>query len=146
MDPTRLVPDGTELAVAGYVDGWNALLVADTLGQNGRVLAKGLGYLSTPKWSPQGSRIAFVGRVGNSSDNELWTVGRDGTNLRQVTTDGAVGGIAWSPSGHEIIYIRYQSLDLTCTGGVYANGTLWRLDPLTGERHQLTSNTEVECP
>ena len=122
-------------------------MVTDTLGQNIRTIAKGFGYLSSPQWSPKGSKIAFVGRVGNSSDMELWTVDPDGTNLKQITTDGAGGGgIAWSPSGHDIVYVRYQWFDQTCSGGVYANGTLWRVNPLTGDRHQLTSNTGVQCP
>jgi len=56
------------------------------------------------------------------------------------------GGIAWSPSGHDIVYVRYQWFDQTCSGGVYANGTLWRVNPLTGDRRQLTSNTGGAVP
>jgi Tol biopolymer transport system component len=55
-------------------------------------------------WSPDGNRIAFT--YGN-----VFVVGADGRNLRQVTHDSRVNrDVAWSPDGLHITYLR-QLLD-----------------------------------
>jgi len=54
-----------------------------------------------PAWSPDGSRIAFVRAGYNTSLGQLFTMARDGTDLRPVS-DALVSatypaGIAWNP-------------------------------------------------
>jgi serine/threonine protein kinase len=56
--------------------------------------------------SPDGSRIAFVKEY-----RELWLMGADGDEPREILAgDGTKlpGGIAWSPNGQRLAYIRSQ--------------------------------------
>jgi TolB protein len=61
-----------------------------------------------PAWSPNGSRIAFVGVQG--SNYKVWTIGSDGTDARQVTTDAAGFDTqpTFSPDGQQIAFVRYN--------------------------------------
>ncbi len=63
------------------------------------VSSEAVNYLN-PKWSPDGSTIAF------SSDNHdgIWLVNADGSNMRLLSTDSGIGfGYAWSPGGDFIL-------------------------------------------
>jgi TolB protein len=60
-----------------------------------------------PAWSPDGSRIAFIGRVGARGRNtfEICIINADGTNLVQLTdNDRFEGTMTWSPDGHKVIF------------------------------------------
>jgi Tol biopolymer transport system component len=57
-----------------------------------------------PRWSPDGTTIAFHSdRTGRF---EIWTIQADGSGLTQVThtADGAATGPVWSPQGTRIAY------------------------------------------
>ena len=57
-----------------------------------------------PSISPDGRTIAF--ESFRSGFSELWTMNADGTNLRQLTFNGAPEdrGSSWSPDGSQIVY------------------------------------------
>lgn len=58
--------------------------------------AKVLSYF--PRWSPDGSQIAFISE--QSGFNEIWLVRPDGEGLRRLTHAGMdFSDIAWSPDG-----------------------------------------------
>lgn len=139
-------PDGRALVFHGYVGQNDALLMADTLGNGATTIAQGFTYLASPAFSPDGRRVAFIARTG-SNDFQVWTVGTDGKGLAQITTDGAgAAGLAWTPSGHDIVYVHYRWSEYTCSGGSYPAGTIWRVDPGTRQEQQITFNTGVQCP
>jgi len=53
-----------------------------------------------PTWSPDGSRIAFMST--RSGAWQLWTIGRDGSDLRQMTDFAtSIYEAVWSPDGKE---------------------------------------------
>lgn len=63
-----------------------------------------------PAWAPDGSRIAFIARVGTRSTNaannfEICVMNADGTNQVQLT-DNAVfeGTMTWSPDARKVIF------------------------------------------
>jgi len=63
-------------------------------------------------WAPDGKHIAFTsaaatGATWTAQLNALWIVDPDGTNPKEVTTDGIVGGIAWSPASEWIASTRF---------------------------------------
>ncbi len=53
-----------------------------------------------PKWSPDGSRIAFTG----NNYRGIWVYDLSGKQIEQVTDEGAAGfGFSWSPDGSYIL-------------------------------------------
>lgn len=73
-------------------------------GTTERRLTSGGGH-ARPRWSPDGSRLAYL-RAGH-----LWTMKADGSGKRRLTTRPAAGA-SWSPDGR---WVAFASLG--CTGG-----------------------------
>jgi imidazolonepropionase-like amidohydrolase/Tol biopolymer transport system component len=66
-------------------------------------IAAGLAYEQQPRWSPDGSRIAFVSdRAGG--DN-IWTMAADGSDAKQLTKEDfrLLNQPSWSPDGRYIV-------------------------------------------
>lgn len=59
-------------------------------------------------WSPDGSKIAFIGVAPDASSPELWVVNADGNELRRIVLDPRPVGDqapAWSPDGSRIAFV-----------------------------------------
>jgi Tol biopolymer transport system component len=57
-----------------------------------------------PKWSPDGTLIAFSSRRGDD-DEQIYLIHPDGTGLRQLTHETTgIDHMAWSPDGRQIVY------------------------------------------
>ena len=68
------------------------------------------GRMTFPDFSPDGSRIAFSGRLPGASDDDVFSIGADGTGLVQLTLDpGADFCPAYSPDGSKIAFISSRS-------------------------------------
>jgi Tol biopolymer transport system component len=52
-----------------------------------------------PTWSPDGSKIAFWGRVNPGDPTQIWVINVDGSGLTGL---GVQGTPAWSPDGSKI--------------------------------------------
>jgi Tol biopolymer transport system component/DNA-binding winged helix-turn-helix (wHTH) protein len=78
-------PDGT-VAYASGRSGGSELWVTRPDGQSVRLTNLGGSYVHSPHWSPDGQRLVFVGVKGRRA--ELYTIARDGSQLRPITTDG----------------------------------------------------------
>jgi imidazolonepropionase-like amidohydrolase/Tol biopolymer transport system component len=65
-------------------------------------VSEGLPFESQPRFSPDGSRIAFTSDRGGG-DN-IWVMDRDGANRRQITRESfeLLNGPTWSPDGQYI--------------------------------------------
>jgi Tol biopolymer transport system component len=59
-------------------------------------------YSHTPRWSPDGSKIAYIGDPTGLGDIGLLLVDKDGSNERALCVDTCMGSPAWSPDGREI--------------------------------------------
>ena len=57
---------------------------------------------SEPAWSLDGSRIAYVHRVGANRD--VWVMDADGTHKKQLTEVGDVLSPTWHPDGQSITF------------------------------------------
>src|SRR5439155_14073331 len=70
---------------------------------------------TTPRWSPDGTRIAFVRAVekdGKRQPGQLYLLQMDGGEARVVTdvTSGAAGPV-WSPDGKQIAFTSSTSVE-----------------------------------
>jgi Tol biopolymer transport system component len=63
------------------------------------------GGYSRPRWSPDGTKLAYL------KGGQLWTMKADGTAKRRLTTRAAAGP-SWAPDGRSIAFAS-----LGCTGG-----------------------------
>ncbi len=93
--------------------------------------ASGVAVNYHPRFSPDGSRIAFVSdRAGQSN---LWVMDADGSNPRAVFTDPAVRVVepAWAPDGRSVV-VRRQALR-----GARGGSGIWLYDLESGEGREL---------
>jgi Tol biopolymer transport system component len=97
-------PDGKYLAFAAKRGPRDEIVIVDAARnkQVGRIQVK-LSGVTTPSWSPDGKQLVFTGYDGGISD--LFTVNRDGSDLRRLTSD-KFGDLhpVWSPDGKTIAF------------------------------------------
>lgn len=94
-----------------YVAEQNNLLAIRTMNADGsnamQVTPSALRY-SSPKWSPDGMRIAFTG--GNDGHSQIFVINGDGTDLRQITNDPTTASRpTWSPDGTKIAFVSQRA-------------------------------------
>ncbi|WP_419922742.1 cell wall-binding repeat-containing protein [Candidatus Poriferisodalis sp.] len=86
------------LESGGILSGSRSIVTMDAgTGRNQTALASGRFY--SPRWSPEGTRIAYV------KSDQLGVVDIDGTNARILTGGAHNAGLAWSPDGTQIAYV-----------------------------------------
>ena len=104
-------------------------------------LTRGAAWDSSPLWSPDGTRMAFIrccSSVWRRGASALMVMNADGTGLREVSRDlrGQVHDASWSPDGEFLLYsdvIRTPEWEYRASLRVTdADGNYTRL---TGYRH-----------
>jgi Tol biopolymer transport system component len=109
---------------SGNVEVW----VCDSDGLNSVQLTSFRGpEVSTPRWSPDGGRIAFDSDAEGEFD--IWVIGANGGKPQRMTTDPANdGNPSWSRDGHWIYF------DSARTG----EQQVWKIPASGGEAIQVT--------
>lgn len=76
-------------------------------GGEARRLTSGMAWDCMPRFSPDGTQIAFIS--DRSGSDNLWLIGVDGSNLRAVTseTDYSISSPAWTPDGEYLVVRRF---------------------------------------
>jgi Tol biopolymer transport system component len=96
-DVTR---DGTSLVM--IESGTEALYVSRADGSERRRLTLDTGHHRAPRWSPDGSRIAFYGDLGDGSLS-VWTIAADGSRLTRLSIPSDTAAYpVWSPDGRQV--------------------------------------------
>ncbi|WP_205478476.1 amidohydrolase family protein [Sphingomonas arenae] len=92
-------PDGTRVAFDMLGD----IYVMPIAGGTPTRIAEGLSYEQQPRWSPDGTRIAFVSDRGGG-DN-IWIMRADGSDKKQLTKEDfrLLNQPSWSPDGRYIV-------------------------------------------
>jgi Tol biopolymer transport system component len=125
----RLSPDGRRIAYeAGQFHG-DDIWLANADGSTPARLTRGPGRSQgSPSWSPDGSEIAFDSQA-EDGHADVWTIGVDGSRLRQITHDPADDVV---PSfSHDGRYIYFTS---NRTG----RNEIWRGPAVGGSDEQVT--------
>ncbi len=113
--------------VAGNPD----LFIVNADGSGIRNLTSDAGKESEPSFSPDGSRIAFEAIRGTDSQQQIYVMNSDGTDVTQLTfrEDGVAIFPSWSPDGTRIAFMR-------ATAQRYGPQRLWVMDA-DGSNQQL---------
>ena len=107
-------PDGSKIAFVRYALDVTAseLWIMNTDGSDQHLVYSNPGGFGAwyPSFSPDGSKIAF-GDEYAGGDADIYVINADGTNLQQLTSNGAFydEGPDWSPDGTKIIFDRSRN-------------------------------------
>jgi Tol biopolymer transport system component len=132
-------PDATQLAYDYTLNGSMDIAVMSLGGGEPRLVAGGSNDETMPRWSPDGSRIAFLSDDGTGM-NVYWVPPTGGARqkiaqthlqyLDRFTSIAALGSQPWSPDGRRLVFSRLEA-----TNGV----ALWTADIESGQEARLTS-------
>ena len=118
-------PDGRKIAAVLRSTTGDELVLHDTE-QGGRRILASQGTIEAPRWSPDGSLIAWSGgwRPEELGSGGVWVCPVDGGEPRRLTTEGAWP--VWEQDGELLLYGRYL-----------AGQGLWRVSLYGGEPEQV---------
>lgn len=110
-----------------------ALMISDWDGENPRMIASSREPLMSPQWSPDRTRLAYVGYERGRSSIYVHEVAT-GKVRKLVSEKGINGSPAWSPDGSRLaITLSYES-----------NPDIYIIDIATGAKRRLTDAEGID--
>lgn len=107
--PSDRPPDVGQIVYRAGVGQGTAIVRIDADGTNKvRLTDPRESYVEGPRWSPDGTQIAFSGRRDTSRRPDIWVMNADGTGRNRLTRtpDTFDWMPAWSPDGSQIAWLR----------------------------------------
>ncbi|HYF22753.1 MAG TPA: winged helix-turn-helix domain-containing protein [Caulobacteraceae bacterium] len=97
-----VAPDGALVFVSDQ-SGSPEIWVRPAAGAPAKLTDLKAGYVSAPRWSPDGRQAAFIAAREHRSD--IYLINADGSALRRLTTDGGAKAEAvWSADGRSLVF------------------------------------------
>ncbi len=85
---------------------YNELHVISVETGENKLFITGKVNISSPQWSPDGSKIAFLSNRWNSKGSQVWLIPIDGGEAVQIThSETSISDFRWHPSGKKIAYL-----------------------------------------
>jgi dipeptidyl aminopeptidase/acylaminoacyl peptidase len=110
VSDAQIAPDGKSvLVIVGRVNYEENRSILDLVEVNvasgaQKVLLHDRRGLSSPRWSPDGDRIAFLGTAEN--DAQLFVLPHEGGDATRITSaPGGVQHFAWRPNGKDFAFV-----------------------------------------
>lgn len=130
-------PDGSRIVFASGRSGGDGIWVCRWDGSTPRLLFDGGPYVTgTPRWSPDGRRIAFDSRFSSAGNPDIYLIDADGGQPRRLTTDPAEDvAPSWSRDGQFIYFGSTRS----------GRMEIWRISVSGGPATQITRHGGFEC-
>ncbi len=116
INDAQISPDGNQIVYVETVldkekdDYKSSLYMVSTSGGASRRFTASEAKDTMPRWSPDGSRIAFLS--SRSGSNQIWTIpvaGGEATKLTDLPE--AATYVAWSPDGSKIAFVSKSDAD-----------------------------------
>jgi WD40 repeat protein len=123
--------DGNKMAVVRYVPETRHWRLEYPIG---KVLLEGINWISSPKISPDGKRVAFADHENTSGDDQgaIAVIDTDGQEKKLASGWASIQGIVWSPSGDEIWFTSTRSGSAENLRGVTLSGKLRAITNVPG--------------
>jgi len=110
-DP-QLSPDGKSVAIVASTPIWKTdkhdtrIDVVDAASGAKRALTRDREDVSSPRWSPDGTRLAFLAKDDKTKQSQIYVMPMAGGDAQRITeTKEAIDEFTWSPDGTRIAYI-----------------------------------------
>jgi TolB protein len=131
--------NGREIAFAAWREdlGFHDLAILDTLTMTYKIVYYSNLGVRNPEFSPDGLRIAFYTYPPEKGESQIWVINKDGTNIRQLTTEGAVEP-TWSPDGSKIMYTKFNFHKAFYHQYEPGNGKIWVMNSDGSGKTQIT--------
>jgi Tol biopolymer transport system component len=103
-DPA-LSPDGSRLVIAVSTTQGQHIWVKQLPRGPLTAITRGSGSAERPAWSPDGRRVAFIRRPGQSRSS-IWVQRSDGSAAAEllVAESRSIDEVAWAPDGRSVLY------------------------------------------
>jgi TolB protein len=111
-----------------------SLIVADSDGYNPQVVARSHEALLTPRWSPDGNKIAYVSFESGNSAIYVQDITTGARTLVSGRARGINGAPAWSPDGRKL------AMSLSYVG----NPEIFVMDVASHQQTQLTHSLSID--
>ena len=108
----QISPDGKRIAVVVSTPDWKAdkskqeIDLVDSASGARRMLTWKREGISSPRWSPDGTRLAFIADDAETKQGQLFVMPMDGGDAQRITDiKRGVDSFSWSPDGKQIAFV-----------------------------------------